>query len=446
MRCDKRTIIILFALGLLTAWPLACAWRPTMVRPTATLPDPSVTARPLSPLVPPAEEAAGTGSRLAIAALNGFVDGGGAIHVVGHVVNGTDANQRWIKVACSFYDDGGALAAVEQAPAYIDTLLPGEQAPFKISLWEPPPGIDTYAVSATGQETSEGPFVDIAFVQESGIVEGRDLTIIGEVMNRGQVPASQARVAAAIYDERGTMVDAAFTYARQEVMLPGDTAPFKLFIAETGAPPARYELIAYAARAGDDEVRRMADVEVESFRSYTTPLDELVLVGEVTNVGRQHAVFVKVVASFYNEHGALLAVEWSYVWADVLAPGARSPFRIALYGTPEDVQRWAVWAEGEESSDPAVGALRLEDTETVLGSDLVATVNGAVVNGGTEAMANIQVAATVYDADGQVVAVDWVWLDGDLAPGARMPFAIAAEASAAAQSTALYVQGRPSRP
>jgi hypothetical protein len=383
---------------------------------------------------------------LAIATLNGFVDSGGAIHVAGHVVNDTDANQRWIKVTCSFYDGTGALLAVEQAPAYIDTLLPGERAPFKISLWEPPPGIDTYAASATGQETSEGPLTDIAFVQDSGIVEGRDLTIIGEVMNRGQVPASQARVAAAIYDERGTMVDAASTYARQEIMLPGDTAPFKLFIAETGAPPARYELIAYAARAGEAEVRRMADIQLEGFRSYVNPLDELILVGEVTNLGRQHAVFVKVVASFYNEHGTLVAVEWSYVWADVLAPGARSPFRIVLYGTPEDVDRWAVWAEGEESDEPALGALRLEDTETVLGGDFVATVSGAVVNGATETMADIRVAATLYDVDGQVVAVDWVWLDGDLAPGAQMPFVIAVEASAAVQSAALYVQGRPSRP
>ena len=56
-------------------------------------------------------------------------------------------------------------------------------------------------------------------------------------------------------------------------------------------------------------------------------------------------------------------------------------------------------------------------------------------------MESIEVAVTVYDAEGNVVMTDWTWLEDSLAPGASMPFEFEVQSSEAADSFELYVQG-----
>ena len=83
----------------------------------------------------------------------------------------------------------------------------------------------------------------------------------------------------------------------------------------------------------------------------------------------------------------------------------------------------------------------MEDTDNPLADDYTATFVGNVKNNGTETMTAIQVAVTVYNADGEVVTVGQTWLDGDLAPNETMPFEFEVQASEAADSFELYVQG-----
>jgi hypothetical protein len=214
MTGDRRYPIVAFTLVLLV-WSLACTGpaMPPTPEPTAaaTTPGPTVSYAP-SPTITlfQTERAAPspeTETGLTISSQNGFTDGGGGVHVVGEVYNSTDANYRWIKITCSFYAGDGRLLAQEEDYAYIDILLPGERAPFKVSLWEPPAGINAYYVSASGYETEEQPFTGIEFVQDSGMMDGNNITIIGEVVNTSETPASQVRIAAALYDQNGTVLD-----------------------------------------------------------------------------------------------------------------------------------------------------------------------------------------------------------------------------------------------
>jgi hypothetical protein len=346
-----------------------------------------------------------------------------------------------VMVKCEFYDKNEHLLATREVHALIDVLLPDERAPFKASLWEPTAEVEGYVLSAGGQEATRKAFTGIEFAQDDGNIEGDALVIIGEVINRSDVAASNVRIAAAVFDRGDRIVDVGFAYAERDVFVPDSVSPFVLTIDRVNGEPERYELIAYGKRAQDDKLDRLADIQLGSTHYQAEAVDEPMLIGEVTNQGEQNATSIKVFASFYDREGTLVDTGWSYVWTAVLEPGTRSPFEIEPRNPTPEIERWTVWAQGTEIDDPVPGDLVLQETTNTVSGDDVAAFVGFVHNDGTETMTAIEVAVTVYDGEGNVVATGWEWLDGDLLPGARMPFAFEVKANENAVSYELYVQG-----
>ena len=470
----NRKHLLLIALTFLLAWSLGCGTLRNLIatptpEPTATPTSthtPVPTATPTSthtpeptpvpthtpmpthtpePTATPTKESASpppeTGG-LTVLSHNGYTGSDDALHVVGEIVNNTESNYAWVQVSCAFYDENETLLVTEESYVYTDILLPQESAPFKISLWEPPAGVDTYIVAATGTETTDQPFTAIEFIQDSAEVsDSNDITIIGEVTNPSETPASQVRIAVAVFDENDNILDVGLTYAERDVFFQDSISPFELYIGEVNGDPDRYELIVYADEAADYELESVAGIELVSINYYIDSFDDLIVVGEVINQDTANITFAKTFVSFYNEDDELVAVDWGYVWADILEPGAKSPFRIDLYDTREDIDHWTVWVEGDKTDDPVQGDLSLENTDNAVDETNVVLFTGEVKNNGTETMTYIEVAVTVYDAEGQVITTEEIWLDGDLAPDATMPFELEAETDEDADSFELYVQG-----
>jgi hypothetical protein len=378
---------------------------------------------------------------LTILTQNGFTDGRGAAHVVGEVYNGASLNWMRVTVTCEFYDKDEHLLATRETYALIDILLPDEKAPFKVSFWEPAAEVESFVLSVSGQETTRQAFTGIEFAQDDGKAIGDALLIFGEVINRSGGPANNVRIAATIFDREDRIIDVGFAYAERDIFVRGSVSPFALTIDEINGEPERYELIAYGERAQDNKLDRLADIELGSAYYPVDASDDPVLVGEVTNVGVRNATSIKVFASFYDREGTVIDTAWSYIWAAVLEPGARSPFNIAPLNPGPEIKEWTVWVEGIEINDPVPGSLVLQETTNAVSDDDVATFTGFVHNDGIKTMTAIEVAVTVYDGEGKVVAAGWEWLDGDLEPGARMPFTLEVEASENANSYELYVQG-----
>jgi hypothetical protein len=408
--------------------------------PTAT----PIPTKPPQPTATPTESAVTppiAGEGLSILMHNGFTDSSDTVHVVGQVYNNTESNYEWVTIKVEFYDKDEKLLAEEEGYAYVDILLPKEVAPFKISLWEDVTGIDTYVVSVTGDETDEEPFTAIEFVQDSGKIDGNSLTIIGEVTNPGETPASNVRIAASVFDENGDIVDVGFTFAERDIFFQDTLSPFELYVSDTSGTPDRYELLVYADEAADWELESVADLEMNSIDYYIDSFDDLIVVGEVTNNDTANVAYASVFASFYDENDVLVAVGWDFVWADILAPGEKTPFEIELFGTPQEIDHWTVWVEGDKTDTEVAGKLSLRDTDNTIDDNYLVTFTGNVVNEGTEKMESIEVAVTVYDGEGNVVMTDYTWLEGELAPNATMPFEFEVQTSEVAESFELYVQG-----
>jgi hypothetical protein len=405
-------------------------------------------ARTVTPAISPLEPSLATSAPpqrvnhgLTVRRETAFTDTTGTTYVVGEVYNGASIGYREVQVACDFYDDAGSTLGRAEAPALIDILLPDESAFFKVSLVAAPADIASYSAFPSGIETTDLPYTDLAFFRSRGFVTEDDMTLLGEVLNDGQVAAHQVRIAAALLDGEGQILDVGWTAARRDLLLPGEVSPFSLFVGKVAGAPADYELMAYGRQAPPDVVEHQARVTLESSALSRTRAGERNLVGEVRNGDDTSAASIKAVASFYDAKDGLVAVTWGYVWADLLAPGARSPFALNLGPAPAEIDHWNVWVEGRATDQPIAGDLQVESAGSLVDARSVATVSGIVRNAGDVPMRAIGVAVTVYDAQDRVLNAGWTELNEALAPGETAPFTIELETSPEASRFALYVQG-----
>ena len=437
IRGKKYTFVLLFIL-LWTLPLLACRKQP--ISPT---PDPTPTltadATPTDPDAP---------LYLTLHDHNTFVDRSGALHFVGQALNHTAFSCASPRATVRYYDGSGTEIAQQAGPVHVDILLPGEKAPFKLSLWDPPPGIDSFKLTISGLQTTARPFADVTFGQSRAHVDGDSVTIVGLVQNEGTDAASQVRIAAALYDKEDVLVDVAAVSAPLTVLPPDGASPFWLVLSEPHVDglPARYDLIAYSRRASEAEQSAQARVAVADTHNDTNAVKDLVLLGEIANTGSQNATTLEAYASFYDAQGQILAVDQGYVWADVLAAGTRSPFLFELFGTPDEVDHWQIWVQGKHTDRPIAGPLTVVETQSWVDGEGIATFDGSIRNDGVQELAWIEVAVTVYGAEGRILSTGWTVLPGSLAPGESKPFRFQARTAGAASSFHLSAQGqRPGR-
>jgi hypothetical protein len=440
-----------------TPSPTATSILSPLPAPTATpTPSPTATPTPSPTATPKVEE-----NPLTLPLHTAYVDLDGTVHVIGQVYNGGRQNVRGVKIKGRFYALDGRLLAEAETRAYIDVLRPDEKAPFDLVLLEPLVGvdaprpgeglypIDAYVLEASGEDASDEPFLGIQFIQHDALLgQDDELIVIGEVNNVADRPASQVRVACAVYDAAGDVLDVGVTYAEREILEPQGISPFKLRLAKVNGAPENYHVIAYAQEASAAELDRQAALEVWDTYRRADERDDLVVGGEVRNIDAVDAISITVHASFYDADDTLVAVERSDAWREILVPGERSPFEILLPNTPQGIVRWLIVVGGRKGDDaggerPSTQErLTLEDVANEVDETYVVFFTGKARNRGPETMTEIQIGATIYDAKEGVVAANRIYLDGDLAPGASTPFELNVQATEKAHTFLLYIDGK----
>jgi hypothetical protein len=331
----------------------------------------------------------------------------------------------------------------------IDVLRPGETAPFTLRIAQDKLArpVASYVLRATATKTTDQPFLGIQFVQhdaELDIVEragSSTLEIIGEVTNIEGVPASEVRIACAIYGEDGEILNVALTYAESDVIEPGETVPFRLHVPDVQGMPANYHILAYATRATDRQIERQAKILVQSALASKEPGGNWKLIGEVKNAGAYPAGLIQVAVSVYDASGQLLAVTSGFTWCDELEPEHRSPFELRLIDSPEGIDHWRLWSWGRQQEEITRNPLTLEGVSNIVTEENMASFSGKVRNTGEAAITDIEVGVTIYGPDAGIVAVRRAWLEGEIEPDAEVPFEIQVEAPPQASSYALYAQG-----
>lgn len=167
-------------------------------------------------------------------------------------------------------------------------------------------------------------------------------------------------------------------------------------------------------------------VTVARVATYRTPVGSLWILGEVENEGEFPATNVQVQISLAGRDGGPPLLVPAWVVPAVIPPGATAPFGVLIREAPTLNTPPTVSIVSGESL-PSIGTytldLALSEVEDTIDEGHVA-VSGQVENRSDEPVTQVTVVATFYDAQGEVNGYAQQRLDGPLAPGASLPFAL----------------------
>jgi len=171
--------------------------------------------------------------------------------------------------------------------------------------------------------------------------------VVGEVQNAGDVAVNFVKVRATFYDANNIVIATSFSYTMMDVLLSGRKAPFDIILSDTAQSVyvASYSLgVTFSATSP-----KPIGLQILSNSSYVDGIGWMHIVGEIKNIGTVTATFVKVVATYYNATGNVVAVAFTYSDPKDLAPNQKAPFDILLSaGRTPYVASYALEAESTQ--------------------------------------------------------------------------------------------------
>lgn len=176
-----------------------------------------------------------------------------------------------------------------------------------------------------------------------------------------------------------------------------------------------------------------ATAQVEILPSHTGFIFELPpylrnyeVVGEVKNVGNVTVSSVNITATFYDAGHNVIAEPTDSTLISVLLPGRKAPFDVPLIDFPaEYVQDYSLSVEfSEHQGNVPVLGLDITSHSSYIEEDGTLYITGLISNNQTETATNVEVRATFYDVNDNVVAVSLGGLPSDIDSGDSAQFMV----------------------
>jgi hypothetical protein len=147
-----------------------------------------------------------------------------------------------------------------------------------------------------------------------------------------------------------------------------------------------------------------ADLIISSHSGHVDSSGYYHVIGEVQNTGDQALIFIQIEATFYNIGNAVVDTRLGSTMLQVLLPGRRAPFDIALLDAAEsaEVHHYSLTTSFSGGSSLPIGLQISEVSPLVDGANL--HVVGEIINAGNERATHVALVATFYDRKGGVVA------------------------------------------
>ena len=169
-------------------------------------------------------------------------------------------------------------------------------------------------------------------------------------------------------------------------------------------------------------------VAITKIHAYQTPLGSLWLLGEVTNEGETAVENIQVEIGLLAADGRSVGSVTAWVAASIIQPGERGPFGVLVNEPPGDFTQQTVAVIGGQAVVELGNrtlAITVQDAALETNGDGV-SVSGAVVNGAATAVAQVELTATFYDAQGNVTGYQQQVVAEELGVGAERPFLLEA--------------------
>jgi len=252
-----------------------------------------------------------------------------------------------------------------------------------------------------------------------------DLVFIGEVINTGDVAASDVKVTVTLLADNGKILSTDTGSTLLSLVGPGDIAPFRVDFMDDPGAFAEFEAIAQAEPAGS-YMLAVIHPQFGLTRESDGDMDDgtYSLVCEAVNDGEEPATSVKAIITAYDADGQVIGVGSDYAEQDTVLPGQPATFNISTSIIGEVVTH-TICFEGRVSGAEDLVELEitgLNRVEDYFGDPFFV---GEITNHSSDAVSSASVAITVNSPAGELLATD---SGGSLLdvipPGATAPFRV----------------------
>ncbi len=190
------------------------------------------------------------------------------------------------------------------------------------------------------------------------------------------------------------------------------------------------------AEAGGFSARKTSD--------YVSGTGSLQVVGEVVNANAFDAEFVKIVGTFFDAAGNVIATDFTYSCLDTIPAGGDSPFDLSVLDPPPGIARYSLQVQGEPSAEPPPSGLQISGVTTNVSELGSYHVIGLVTNNSGVTYEFVKICGALYNGGGDVVRAGFTYSELDtLGPGQSSSFDYMEMDAPQVASHRLWVQGRP---
>jgi hypothetical protein len=151
--------------------------------------------------------------------------------------------------------------------------------------------------------------------------------VVGEVQNIGDTPIENVNITATFYDSKGDFIALGNGSSTLEVILPGRKSPFEIILYSSLDSQKVYN---YSLSTTFSQAKtKPLGLDITTNSSFTDA-NGFHITGEIKNIGSEFTSFVKVIATFYNASGYVIATKFSYSDPKNLSPNQTATFEILL--------------------------------------------------------------------------------------------------------------------
>lgn len=152
--------------------------------------------------------------------------------------------------------------------------------------------------------------------------------VVGEVQNVGTNPIGYVNITATFYDINRDFVALGNGTTTLDTILPGRKSPFEIFL-YSALDSQRVHNYTLSVVQYLQAQNKPLGLEIITNSSYTDTYGFHVT-GEIKNIGPEYTSFVRVIATFYNASGYVIATKFSYSNPKNLNPDQVATFEIIL--------------------------------------------------------------------------------------------------------------------
>lgn len=265
------------------------------------------------------------------------------MHIVGEVRNDTAESVELVLVSATYLDDAGGVLGTGSAYTEHTMLAPGQRSPFDLMDIDQPTLAD-YRLVVNSTPIPDDPVGQLTI---SGMTSWMDQAgwyyYVGEVTNTSIANVRWVRTVLTFYDRSSTVVNVASVAVLADVLLPGQSAPFRAIVR---AGPVEGTLLMVSTDA-----QRTSEAPV--FLVAADPEQEVDLNGwqhirgRVVNPGTGTVSVVQAVVTLLDVNENVINCDSAYTLPSTLAPGESAPFDVVFQDHWEGWVQYRVSAFGQ---------------------------------------------------------------------------------------------------